>query len=56
MATIAVRNRSNAFAGAPGRPRHHGHVRPFGDLSFAVVRASSGSRCISFKIVSEDQA
>jgi hypothetical protein len=56
MATLAVRNRSNALAEAPGGLRLRGHVRPFGDLSFAVVTASSGSRCISFQIVSEDHA
>ena len=56
MATLAERNRSNAFAKAPGGPRLRGPVRPFGDLSFAVVTASSGSRCSSLQIVSEDQA
>jgi hypothetical protein len=56
MATLAERNRSNAFAKAPGEAHLRGPVRPFGDLSFAVVTTSSASRCISLQVVSEDQA
>jgi hypothetical protein len=56
MATLAVRNRSNALAKASGRPRLGGDVRSFGEPSFAVVALPSGLRRISFEIVSEDQA